>query len=157
MNNFGKNTPQNNEPENPGRRGFIRGVLGGAIVTVFGVKGINKYLENEIQEELKKPVEEMNQEGLNKYFGNDIEDLSKVNHAVNIILIEMNKEGLDKISLNSGTNVLGGNGRLDVSRDFLTKHLNSKVGSKYPVKGKIFSSRTYKKEDLVELLSLTTK
>lgn len=161
LENFSPNTIEKKKKEK--KRKVLRAYITAAAIAFGGIVGYGVNKNEGIDHNEKDvvsanvDVEEMSPDALNLYFGNDIEDLSKVNHAANIILIEMNKDNLDKVSLNSGTNVLSGSGRLDVARDFLTKHLNSKVGSKYPFKNKIISSGVYKREDLADILSATTK
>ncbi len=141
MNNPEKNTPQNNEPENPGRRGFIRGVLGGAIATALGAKGVNRYMEKEKQ---------LND--LHTYFEGKENDYYKVNEAANMLIQEMSVTNIQRVKL-SGTG--SSNERIDILRDYLTRHLNSPAGHKYPFKQELLSFGFYTKESLSDILSAT--
>lgn len=141
MNNSEKNLSPNNEPENPGRRGFIRGILGGAMVTALGVKGVNKYIEKE---------KEIND--LHAYFEGKENDFYIVNEAANMLIQEMRVANIQRVKL-SGTG--SSNERIDVLRDYLTRHLNSPAGYKYSFKQELFSFGYYTKESLTDILNTT--
>ena len=162
--------PKNNGPENPGRRGFIRGTIAGLAGLTLAATGVNKYIEKEREEELKKSPEEMNIDELYVYFGKDVENFEKANHAAYIVLQEMNnpkmgdKKSVDRISIKQGINFFGfaENERLAIAKDFLVRHLNSKAGHKHDVHDRemrknIFATGFITRQDLVNILSNTTK
>ncbi len=147
MNNLEKNTPQNNEPENPGRRGFLGKMFGAAALGTVAAMAGNKYIKQEL---------ENNNEINNLYlsFKDKENDIHKVNEATALLIEEMNKSSIDQVKISGMGHP---NDRIDILRDFLTKHLNSKIGNKYSFKNRIFSSGVYKREDLIDILSATTK
>lgn len=172
-------TPENFTPRNIERekvrnkkevlraRNF-RALAAGAFLTVGGLVGFgtNKYIENEhLESEAAMSttnVEDMNDYQLSVYFKSNVDDTVKANYAATIILDEMNhnKEYEEGVALNSGTNVLGGNPRLDISRDFLTKFINTHKGIKIKDKMQILwnpNNTKYTRSILVEILSATTK
>lgn len=139
MNNPEKNTPQNNEPENPGRRGFIRGVLGGAIATALGAKVINKYIEKEKQ---------LND--LHTSFEGKENDYYKVNEAANMLIQEMSVTNIQRVKLSG---IGSSNERIDILRDYLTRHLNSPAGHKYIFRQQLLSFGYYTNESLTDILN----
>lgn len=140
--NLEKNTPPSNEPENPGRRGFLGKMIGAAALGTITVINSNKYMKQE---------SEIN--NLYLSFKGKEGDIHKVNEATTLLIEEMNKENVNQVKI-TGTG--HPNERIDILRDFLTKHLNSKIGNKNPIKNKIFSSGVYTRDNLVEILSTTT-
>lgn len=132
-----KFSSKSNEPENPGRRGFIRSVLGGAALAAVGTAGINKYIESE---------QKINE--LSDHFKGKEEDVAVAQEAARMLIAEMDAAKLTEVRLVSGQGAGFGTERLDILRDFLTQHLQSSVGRKYPFQKEVIKNGVYTKEIL---------
>lgn len=166
------NTPENFSPSNLEKKEQIRDTnkrvlrafVGGAVVAFgsmvgFGVIKPGNHDQKEQEAAIAKvAVEGMNPDQLFKYYESEVDAVSKVNYAAKIILDELKKPGNENgIALNSGNNVFGGNPRLDVSRDFLTKYMNAHSGGKFhEVWGGIIKSGVYTTSSLNEIVSKNT-
>ncbi len=142
---IGSGVPKNGEPENPRRRMFLKGLVGGAALGALGAAGVNVY-EHE---------SDINQ--LNDYFKGKEGDIHAANEAASMLLEEMNVKNIERLALQSGTGIGLETARIDILRDFLTRHLQSPVGSKYPFQKDVIKSGVYTREILVEILSATTQ
>lgn len=139
MNNFANGVSKSDEPENPGRRGLLRGIVGGAVIGVLGVVGVNKYIQKE---------NTLN--NLYLSFKGEEENFSKAHEAADMLIHEMDKANIEKIKV-SGTG--SSNEQIDILRDFLTSHINSHVGHKYTVRKELLDSGFYTKDTLAAISS----
>lgn len=136
---------KNNEPENPERRTILKAATGATVLAGMGKMGM-EFAENE--NEVNKLYELLK--------GRE-HDAEFVNIAATMLLEEMNRENTESVRLVSGPGAGFGTGRIDILRDFLTKHLQSPTGSKYPFQKEVIESGVYTRKSLVDILSATTQ
>lgn len=128
----------NEQPENAGRRGFLGSMLGGALAVVGVGLGANKYMEAE---------KKLND--LHLSFKGEEENFSKAGEAASMLIEEMQKNNIETVKL-SGNHP---NNTVEILRTFLTEHLNSVVGKKYPSKDGLWTAGVYTKESLTTLIA----
>lgn len=143
MNNF-----ENNTLKNEGRRGFLEKIgksLTAVTVGAFGTGLIlnktNKYAE----------AEKNNKELSESLEGKD-QDFSKVRIIAASLLAEMDKNGIQEIKISGGYQ----NNTIEILRNFITRHLESKVGSVYSSREKIIISGVYTKQDILNIVKVST-
>lgn len=160
-------SPHTLEKKKEVKRGkVLRALTAAAVMAIGGVSGygVSKDVEKDHKEKenvtTTVQIEDMNPDQLFTYFESEGDVTSKVNYAATIILDEINKNPSyqNGVALNSGNNVLGGNPRLDITRDFLTKFMNAHSGGKFHgIWGEIIKSGVYTRENLFEILRVITK
>lgn len=131
--------PNNNNEKNPdeGRRKFLKGIFGLSTLAAVGLAG-NKYFEKE------KEINELFEE-----FKGKEGDFSSASEATGKLLDELEKAGLVSVKV-TGTG--HSNERIDILRDFLTRHLNSESGKRYgSLRESILKAGVYTKENLSAL------
>lgn len=129
----------NNNEKNPdeGRRKFLKGIFGLSTLAAVGLAG-NKYIEKE------KEINELFEE-----FRGQEANFSSVIEATNKLLDELEKAGLVSVKV-TGTG--HSNEKIDILRDFLTRHLNSEPGKRYGnLRESILKAGIYTKENLSAL------
>ncbi|MDQ5962504.1 MAG: hypothetical protein QG653_311 [Patescibacteria group bacterium] len=140
-----EHAPQGRKDEKPneGRRNFLK-IFGGAVAgSIVALKG-NKYFEQE--KELNKYHELFNGNEESFYYGNK---------AIGYLLYEMEVDNIARVKI-SGTGSGNVNERIVLLRDFLTKHLNSRVGKKYlGVRDLILKDGVYTTDNLRVLLEVS--
>lgn len=121
----------NEEAPKQGKRGFIRGMIAGAVGLYVG----NKYLKKE---------QEIN--NFYKQFEGKEGSYEVASEAALLLISEMKMSNLDNVLL-SGTG--NPNERIEVLRSYLTRHLNTKgIGNKYSFQKQIIEKGFYTKENL---------
>lgn len=131
MNEFNPGAYSGRQEPSKGRRGFLRGVVAGAVGLYVG----NKYLEKE------KQVNEFAErfEGKEKSY-------SVASEASLLLITEMTMSNIDSIRL-SGTG--HANDRVEILRTYLFRHLTTKgIGDKYSIQKEILEHGVFTKENL---------
>lgn len=128
---------KNNDPKE-GRRNFLK-IFGGAVAgAALGIEG-NKYFER--RQELNK---------LHELFNGKEDSFYYANKAAGYLLNEMEVENISRVRLSSTGHP---NERIEILRDFLTKHLNSSAGKKYhQLRDDILKEGFYVKDSLIVLM-----
>ena len=117
------------------RRGFLRGAIAGVGALVLG----DKYI--------LKPEQEKN--NFYKQFKGQEKNYDTAIEAIEFLIAEMKIENIAKVAL-SGTGHK--NYRIEILRDFLTTHLNTKgIGEKYYTRKQVIEQGFYTREDLITL------
>ena len=128
--------PRNEGEPSKGRRGFIRGALAGAASMYLG----NKYLEK------KKVVDDFY-----KRFEGQESNYNTAVEATILLINELDATNTKHVSI-SGTG--HPNERIEILRNYLTRHLNTKnVGDKYSIRETILKQGYYDKDVLAMLNS----
>jgi hypothetical protein len=129
---------ENNSPKDPSRRDFLGKVVGGALaVGLASTVGINKYMEEEKLNTLYTSFK-----GQEKNFG-------KAKEAAEMLRDEMVKNNIKAVKL-SGTG--HENNHIEILRTFLTSHIDSQTGNKYPFKNSLIIGGYYTKENLEAII-----
>jgi hypothetical protein len=133
----------NSGPENQRRRDFI--IKSAEVVVAVGLLAIfgNRFMNEE---------EKLN--ATHEYFKNKEKDFGKAKEAAEMLIQEMEntEPKLERIK------ILGKhpNNRIEILRTFLTSHIDSHNGSKYPFKNSLIISGYYTKENLEAIIEKAT-
>ena len=122
-----------------GRRNFLKAVLGGAVVGATAVTGIDKIIKQKKESE-----------SLASLFEGQEENFLKANQAANMLINEMNIANVQRVRLFGDEPK---NERIGFLREFLSKHLNSKVGHRYYSKGGILAEGFYTADNLSRIMA----
>ena len=135
MNNFIKNGPEGDKLQDPSKRVFGKTLVVGAVMATVGL-GVNKYMEEE----------ELND--LYSSFKGQEKNFEKAKEAATLLIKEMDKAHISKVKL------IGNhpNNRIEILRSYLTNHIDSHTGSKYPFKNSLIISGYYTKENLNDVI-----
>jgi hypothetical protein len=140
MNNFAKNGQEAEGLQDPSKRAFTKGIVAGVALAAVGVAGLNKYM-----------VQESNNNELFSSLQGQEKNFEKVSEVAKMLIEEMDKNKLEKVKL------LGShpNDRIEILRSFLTNHIDSPIGNRYPFKNSLIISGYYTKENLEAIIKRT--
>lgn len=131
--------PQNNNDKGPDgvRRKFLKGIFGLSTLAAVSLAG-NKYFEKE------KETNEL----FERFKGKE-GDFSSAVYATETLVSELEKANLVSVKV-TGTG--HSNEKIDVIRDFLTRHLSSEFGKRYGgIRESVLRAGVYTKENLAVL------
>lgn len=135
MKNFAKNGPEGEGLQDRSKRVFGKALVAGAAVATVGF-GVNKYMEEEKLNDLYAS------------FKGQEQNFEKASEAATLLIEEMDKANIQKVKL-MGNHP---NNRIEILRSFLTSHIDSHTGSKYPFKNSLIISGYYTKENLEAII-----
>lgn len=125
---------ENNNSKNFNRREVV---VGGALAVGLASVGVNKYMEKDELDALYESLK-----GQEKNFG-------KAKEVAEMLKDEMVKNNIKAVRL-SGTG--HENNRIEILRTFLTQHIDSHTGSKYPFKNSLIIGGHYTIENLEAII-----
>lgn len=139
MNKIEKNGPEQDNLEDPSKRLLGKAAVATVVAGALVGTGINRYIEEEKLNDLYSSFK-----GQEKNF-------EKAKEAAEMLIEEMDKAGITRVKL-IGEHP---NNRIEILRTFLTSHIDSPIGNRYPFKNSLIISGYYTKENLEAIIKRT--
>lgn len=136
MNKIEKNRPEKDGLEDPSKRFFGKAAVATVVAGALVGTGVNRYMEEEKLNDLYSS------------FKGQEQNFEKASEAATLLIEEMNKANIQKVKLMGNHS----NNRIEILRTFLTQHIDSHTGNKYPFKNSLIIEGYYTKENLEAII-----